>query len=154
MYAFLLYFHSYVRWLVLLSLLFALFRAYRGWKGHKSFLPVDDGARKAAVNFANLQFTIGVVLYIVSPIVKYFWGNFVKAEQMREFRFFGMEHITMMTIAVAVINITVTKSKRKSTDHEKFRIMAIGLSIALFLVLTSIPWGGSPLISRPYFRGF
>lgn len=73
---------------------------------------------------------------------------------MRQIRFFGMEHITMMMIAITLITIGSAKAKRKTTDEAKFKTMAIWFSIALLLILSSIPWSFSPLTSRPLFRSF
>jgi hypothetical protein len=73
---------------------------------------------------------------------------------LREIRFFGMEHITMMTIAVTIITIGASKAKRKSTDLDKFRTQAIWFTIGLLVILSSIPWAFSPLVHRPWLRGF
>lgn len=154
MYIFLLALHSLVRWFVLLSLLFAIYRAFRGWLGDKPYKPLDDNSRVAATAAAHIQLVIGVWLYCISPIVSYFLHNFKDAVHQRQIRFFGMEHITMMLVAIILISIGSAKAKRKTTDGEKFKTIAIWFGIALLLILSSIPWSFSPLISRPMFRGF
>jgi hypothetical protein len=63
-----------------------------------------------------------------------------------------MEHITMMVIAITVLTIGSAKAKRKPDDQQKFKTMAIWFTIALVIILTSIPWSFSPLIARPNFR--
>jgi hypothetical protein len=60
----------------------------------------------------------------------------------------------VMLTAIILITIGSAKAKRKTTDQEKFKTMAIWLTIALLLILSSIPWSFSPLISRPMFRAF
>lgn len=154
MYLILLPLHSLVRWFVLLSLLFALYRAFRGWLLNKTYTRLDDNSREAATKAAHIQFVIGLWLYFISPIVHYFLHNFKTAVHERQIRFFGMEHITMMLIAVAVISIGSERAKQKTTDREKFKTTAIWFSIALLIILSSIPWSFSPLISRPLFRAF
>jgi len=154
MYQILLTLHSVTRWLVLLSLLFAIYRAYRGWLGNKSYTNVDNTARLFAVNIAHIQLVIGLWLYFISPVANYFLHNFKAAVHERQIRFFGMEHITMMLIAIIFITIGSAKAKRKTTDREKFKTMAIWFTIGLLLVFTSIPWSFSPLISRPLLRWF
>ena len=79
---------------------------------------------------------------------------FKEAVHERQLRFFGMEHITMMLIAITVITVGSIRAKRKSTDHDKFKTMALWFSVGLLLILMSIPWGFPPLVDRPYFRGF
>jgi uncharacterized membrane protein len=86
--------------------------------------------------------------------VDYFLHHFNAAVHQREIRFFGMEHSLMMFIAIIIITIGSAKAKRKATDTEKFRIMTIWFAVALFIILTSIPWAFSPLTSRPHFRSF
>lgn len=154
MYATLLPLHSLCRWLVLASLLFAIYRAFRGWKSNKSFTKLDNFIRHSTATILHIQMLLGLGLYFVSPIVEYFLANLPEAMREREIRFFGMEHITIMLIAVVVITIGSAKAKRKTLDSEKFKTMAIWFSIGLFLILTSIPWEFSPLTSRPHFRGF
>jgi hypothetical protein len=154
MYSILLATHSLVRWLVLISLLFATYKAYRGWLTQKTFTSFDNSSTKFAVSMAHLQFTIGIWLYAISPITNYFLHNFKTAVHERQIRFFGMEHITMMVIAVALITIGSSLAKRKKTDREKFKTIAIWFTIGLLLILASIPWQFSPLTSRPSFRPF
>ena len=154
MYIPLLALHSLTRWLVLISLVFIIWRAYSGWLLNKPFFKFDNTVRLVTVTIVHIQFLIGLWLYFISPIVHYFLHNFHTAVHERQIRFFGMEHITVMLISVVLITIGSAKAKRKTTDKEKFKTIAIWFSIALFLILTSIPWAFSPLISRPYFRPF
>jgi hypothetical protein len=154
MYLTLLALHSLTRWLVLVSLLFAIFNSYRGWVFNKPWLRSDDIIRHTTATIAHVQLLLGAWLYFISPIVDYFLHNFSTAMHNRSIRFFGMEHITMMLIGITVLTIGSAKAKRKTTDREKFKTMAIWFTIALLIILSSIPWSFSPLISRPNFRGF
>ncbi|AEW02150.1 hypothetical protein A4D02_34295 [Niastella koreensis] len=154
MYQSLLILHSLVRWLVLISLLVAIVRAYRGWLGHRRFLKADNTARVVAATSAHVQLVIGITLYFISPVVRYFLNYFKAAVHQREIRFFGMEHITMMLIAIVLLTIGSAKTKRKTTDQQKFKTMAIWFTIALLIIFLSIPWHFSPFTSRPYFRWF
>jgi hypothetical protein len=154
MYSILLATHSLMRWLVLASLLYSLFIAYRGWLYNKLFTKADGVTRLVTTTIAHVQLVIGITLYCVSPVVSYFLHNYSKAVHERQIRFFGMEHITMMVVAITVITIGSSKAKRKTNDLEKFKTMAIWFSIALLIILLSIPWSFSPLTSRPSFRPF
>jgi hypothetical protein len=154
MYAFLLAFHSLIRWLVLASLLLAIYRGWRGWLGKHYYTLFDNRVRIVAAMFAHIQLVVGLALYGVSSIVYYFWQHPVDALQIRGIRFFGIEHITMMLVAIVLITIGSIKARRKTDDLAKFRIMAIWFSIALLIILSSVPWSFSPLISRPNFRPF
>ena len=154
MYSVLLAIHSLIRWLVLISLLYSIIIAYRGWLSGKPFANADNVTRIITTTIAHIQLVIGVWLYFISPVVHYFWDNFGKAVHERQIRFFGMEHVTMMIIAITVLTIGSAKSKQKTADHKKFKTIAIWFTIALLIIFSSIPWSFSPLISRPNFRPF
>jgi hypothetical protein len=59
-----------------------------------------------------------------------------------------------MLTAIVLITIGSAKAKRKKQDRDKFRVIALWYTIGLLLILSSIPWAFSPLVSRPYLRGF
>lgn len=154
MYSTLLTLHSLFRWLVLVSLLFAIYQAYRGWFSRRAFSAFDNTVRHSTATIVHIQFTLGVILYFISPVVSYFLENFNEAVHEREFRFFGMEHSLMMLVAVVLVTIGSAKAKRQSEARQKFKTMAVYFTIALLIILSSIPWGFSPLVSRPFFRMF
>ncbi len=154
MYSVLLSIHSLVRWLVLLSLLFAVYRSYSGWRSNRSYSKWDDRTRHLTATIAHIQLMLGLWLYFVSPVVDYFLKNFMEAVHMREIRFFGMEHITMMVIAIGLLTIGSIKVKRRETDHQKFKTMFIWYLIILLIIFLSIPWSFSPFTSRPLYRFF
>jgi len=97
---------------------------------------------------------LGLWLYFISPVIAYFLQNFASAIHERQFRFVGMEHSTMMFVAIAIISIGSSKAKRESHGKQKFKTMAIWFTIGLLIILSSIPWSFSPLVSRPLFRFF
>jgi hypothetical protein len=154
MYPILLTVHSLFRWIVLISLLYALFRGYKGWLTRDVFSGFDDKVRHTTATIAHVQLLIGLGLYWLSPLVIYFRNHFGEAVGQREIRFFGMEHSTMMFIAIVVISIGSSMAKRKQLDGQKFKTMALWFSFALLIILLSIPWPFSPLANRPYFRPF
>ena len=154
MYLTLLALHSLVRWFVLISLLYAIYRSYSGWFSGKVFSKTDNAVRHWTATIAHIQFMIGITLYFLSPVVDYFLKNFSQALHLREIRFFGMEHSFMMLLAVAIISIGSANAKRKVDDRDKFKTMAIWFTVGLLVILSSIPWSFSPLVSRPSFRPF
>ncbi|PSR56698.1 hypothetical protein AHMF7605_25980 [Adhaeribacter arboris] len=154
MYPTLLALHSWVRWLVLASLLLAIFTAYKGWFTNKTFTRTDNSIRNIATSLAHIQILLGLFLYYLSPLTTYFLHYFKDAVHQREFRFFGMEHSSVMFLALVLITIGSSKVKRLTTDKEKFKTMAIWFTIGLILIFSSIPWAFSPLVHRPYFRVF
>lgn len=154
MYPVLLLLHSYNRWLVLISLLLALLRSYRGWLRRKPFTAFDNKVRHITATIVHIQLILGLWLYAISPLASYFLNHFKEAVKQREIRFFGMEHSLMMLSAVVLITIGSAKAKRQVSDRQKFRTMAVWFTLGLVVILSSIPWQFSPLISRPSFRTF
>jgi hypothetical protein len=152
MYTVLLFLHSIVRWLVLISLLYAIYRAFRGYAARKTFSGADNAARHWTATFAHIQLVAGIILYTQSPVIKYFWKNFKTAVQQKDMAFFGLAHLLLMLTAIVLLTIGSAMAKRKSTDREKFRTMLIWFSIALLLILAAIPWPFSPFAGRPYIR--
>jgi len=133
-------------------MVFALYRAYRGRLLKTSFSKTDNISRIISATVAHVQLVLGITLYFVSPIVAYFLHNFSTAVHERSIRFFGMEHITMMLIAITFVTIGSAKAKRKPTDQQKFKTIAIWYTIAFLIIFLSIPWSFSPFTSRPNFR--
>ena len=154
MYPIILATHSLTRWLILISLLYAIYRAYKGWISKKPFSRLDNFSVNLAVVIAYIQLVEGLWLYFTSPIINYFLHHFKEALPQNEIRFFGMEHSLVMITAIVIIVIGAAKTKRKKTGNEKFKTMAVWFSIALLIILSSVPWAFSPYVSRPYFRPF
>jgi hypothetical protein len=145
--------HSIFRWLVLISLLYAIYKGFAGWLGGKQFSDADGKARTLAVTLSHTQLLIGFWLYMISPLVKYYWSDLAnKGDQ--QLQFFGIVHITCMILSITVLTTGSSLSKRAETDKEKFSRMAIYFSVALLIILLAIPWAFSSYVSRPLFRPF
>ncbi|MCT2563828.1 hypothetical protein [Chryseobacterium herbae] len=152
MYQTLTFLHSTFRWIVLFSLIYALWRSYRGYFHHKVFSKTDDSVRHWTATIAHIQLILGIILYVKSPIVKYFWKNFNEAKESLDLLFFGLIHISLMITAIALITIGSALAKRKPTDREKFKTMLLWFATALAVIFIAIPWPFSPFVNRPYFR--
>lgn len=146
--------HSLLRWFILVSIIYSIFLAYKGWLKNRRFTNYDNWILIITVSFVHIQLIIGVWLYFISPIVAYFLNNFSESLHQTQLRFFGMEHITMMLIGISLVTIGSSIARRKKTDKEKFKAIAIWYSMALVVIFTSIPWAFSPFTARPYFRMF
>lgn len=154
MYSLLLTIHSFVRWLLLVSLVIATVYGYWGWLRAKPFKSTHHLLRNMVTVIALIQLTLGVWLYLISPVTDYFIHHYTVAVHQREIRFFGMEHSSMMVLSIAFTLITSRKINSRPTDAMKFRTMAIWYSIVLVIIFLSIPWSFSPFTSRPLFRAY
>jgi multisubunit Na+/H+ antiporter MnhB subunit len=154
MYQIILALHSLVRWLVVAGLLFAIFRAYSGLLSKRNFTRFDNSVRLWTTIIVHTELVFGLWLYFISPLVDYFLHHFKEAVHQPEIRFFGMEHGIMMIVAIIIITIGSARAKRRPTDREKFKTMAVWFSIGLLIILMFIPWPFSPFAGRPFFTPF
>jgi hypothetical protein len=84
----------------------------------------------------HIQLLIGLVLYFISPNVKFIEG-WMKVKQLR---FYGMEHLLIMVIAIAVVTIGRKKAENASNIAKKHGTIVKWFTIGLILILAGIPW--------------
>ncbi|MEN2400017.1 hypothetical protein GKZ90_0009525 [Flavobacterium sp. MC2016-06] len=152
MYPTLLFCHSLLRWFVLGSLLYSIYVAYKGYSLQLPFTKKDNLVRHWTATIAHIQLIFGILIYVQSPIVRYFWKNFKEAIQNLDAAFFGVLHIVLMLTAIVLITIGSALAKRKPADRDKFKTMLFWFSIALIIIFIAIPWPFSFLANRPYIR--
>jgi len=154
MYFILLSLHSFVRWLVLISLCYAIIRAYKGYRYATPFTKTDNAVRHWTATIAHLQLMIGIVLYTQSPLIQVFFSRSTHENKSSESLFFTIIHLAIMVIAIIVITIGSALAKRKRSDQQKFTTLLFWFGMALLLIFLAIPWPFSPFAHRPYFRPF
>lgn len=141
MYTGLLHAHNGFRWLVLLALVISVVLAISGWLGKREWKKTDNLFNLILVIFTDLQFLVGLVLYaFVSPITKAAFQNFGAAMKNPDLRFYAVEHILLMVVALVLIHIGRSKSKKASSPEKKHRTAAIFYTLSLVLILAGIPW--------------
>ena len=148
----LLFFHSIIRWLVLISLVLSLFSGYSGYRNHTIFSKKDNFIRHLTATIAHIQLIIGITLYFQSSAVKQFFAAGSGSAGITEPLFFGVIHISMMITAILILTIGAAVSKRKKADREKFKSMLTWYGLALIIILAAIPWPFSPLAQRPLYE--
>ncbi|MCF8220526.1 MAG: hypothetical protein K9I97_03500 [Cryomorphaceae bacterium] len=84
----------------------------------------------------HTQLLLGLVLYFISPRVSFAAGWMKDAS----FRFYGMEHLAGMLIAIALITVGYVKSKKGTTTAAIYKPIKLFYIIGLILILASIPW--------------
>ncbi|MXO05700.1 hypothetical protein [Flavobacterium sp. HBTb2-11-1] len=144
--------HSFMRWLVLASLIYSIYIACKGYSYKLPFTGKANLIRHWTATIAHIQLLFGILVYVQSPIVKYFWRNFKEGFQNKDTVFFGLIHIVLMLLAVVFITIGSALAKRRLSDEQKFKTMLVWFSIALIIIFIAIPWPFSPLSTRPYLR--
>ncbi len=128
--------HSGLRWIVLLLLILAAGVAFSRLRRGE---PFSEAVRRFALFgliFTHLQLILGLVLYFMSPKVSFAAG--VMSNPI--YRFYTVEHISIMLVAIALITIGYSRAKRRADDAGKLRAIATFYGIGLLLILISIPW--------------
>ncbi|HTE00515.1 MAG TPA: hypothetical protein VK668_14575 [Mucilaginibacter sp.] len=134
LYSFFLHLHSGLRYVVLLLVLLAIIRAWADWLGKK---PYSNGNRLLnlfAMISVHTQLLFGIVLYFVSPLVQFNSQTMKNADT----RYWTVEHLTMMLIAIVLITIGHSKSKKIVLPESKHRTIALYYTIALLIIIAGI----------------
>ncbi|HYH40538.1 MAG TPA: hypothetical protein VD867_01025 [Burkholderiales bacterium] len=100
----------------------------------------------------DIQMLLGLLLYLVlSPFTRQAMSDMGTAMKVSALRFFVVEHLFGMLVAVALTHIGIAKIRRASGDARRHRTALIFFSLALLAIFASIPWPGMPA-GRPLFR--
>jgi hypothetical protein len=150
MYTIVLILHSWIRWFALIAVFGVLFAAIRGKvQGSQS---IADRWGLFAILALDLQMLLGLLLYlVVSPNMAEIRAHFGEAMQNPQLRFWAVEHLTAMIVAVVVAHVgRVLARKAKTTDSKRRRLLAC-FGVVTIALLLGTPWPGMPA-GRPLFR--
>ncbi|MBA4071839.1 MAG: hypothetical protein C0497_08405 [Gemmatimonas sp.] len=132
--------HNSLRWLVLLFAVVALLRAFKGINGGVDYATGAKRALSIFVISVHLQLILGIVLFGVSSITRPAMADMGAAMRDPAVRYFVVEHPTLMLLAVIVATVTGVIARRGPDDTVRHRRAAIGIALALGLMLAGIPW--------------
>ncbi|MFT3904203.1 MAG: hypothetical protein QM727_13590 [Niabella sp.] len=136
----LLHLHSFLRWVILLLFILAIFKSIGA--GNK---PFTDGHRKVGLFLMiafDIQFLIGIIQWLTGRfgIVLFQTVDMKTIMQTLVYRFFTVEHTTMMLIALVLVHIGKSFAKKNIPDSKKHRKTVLFFVLALIVTLASIPW--------------
>jgi hypothetical protein len=152
LYPWILFAHSWMRWLVLLVLAAALARAIIGWRARRPFAARDEAVAGMLVGTVDLQVLLGLVLYVfLSPFSSAGFRDLGAALGQATLRFFTIEHPFAMILALVVLHVGKVRARRHGADPRRHRTVLIAAAVALALIALSIPWPGLPY-ARPLLR--
>ena len=100
MYLFVLGLHNVLRWLVLMGAVYLLARLLPGLGRRRPWTRAQSVAASIYTGFMYLQLLVGLALYIGAPYMRSILGNFGAALKGGETRFFAVEHVSGMLLAV------------------------------------------------------
>jgi hypothetical protein len=140
-YNFLLHAHSVGRWIVLLLLLFGILNSLIA--GNRPYIRTDNRLGLLLTIFADLMLLIGAYLWYAGS-----WGyktiqsmgSLTAVMKDPTARFYVVEHLAGMLIAIILIHIGKAQGRKKISDRSKHRRTMIFYFLALLIILASIPW--------------
>jgi len=132
--------HSVGRWIVLILLLFAIINSLLA--GSRPYIKSDNRLGLLLTIFADLMLLVGIYLYFVGPLGYKIMQNAGMSAVMKDpyNRFFAVEHMAGMLIAIILIHIGKAQGRRPIGDRAKHRRTMIFYLVALLIILASIPW--------------
>ena len=153
MYTALLFVHSWLRWFVILSGIAALGGAVGGVTTRRAWLPIDNLRFSLFTHSLDLQMVIGLILYVfLSPVTRSGFESIPLTMRDPILRFFVVEHLVGMVIAVVLANIGRARARRAADALARHRTVLIFGGLAMVALLLSIPWPGMAG-GRELFRG-
>lgn len=143
--------HSWLRWALLVSLVALIYRALVAHRSGKVLTAADEKLHVATIALADVQLTLGLVLYLFeSPWTQAFRAAPGLSMKNSVLRFFGVEHITMMLIGIALLHLGRALAKKTPAEARPKRVFRYTLAALLF-ILGGVPWPFLPA-GRPLFR--
>ena len=149
MYETFLFIHSWLRWIVLALAVLVIVKSFLGWQLKTTYGRSDNALSASFVGSLHLQLLIGLVLYFfLSPITTSAFQDFGGAMKAASIRYWAVEHIFVMILAVIIAQIGRTRSKKASTNKKKFKTVTIFYLMALLLMLSRIPFNEAGRLFR------
>ncbi len=127
--------HSGLRWIALILLIIAIFNAAASSKSGK-YAKKDKMLNLFTMVVLHIQLLIGLGLMFLSPKVQYV-DEWMKSKM---YRFYGLEHVLMMLLAIAIITIGRKRAESAAAINTRHRRILVSYTIGLLIILAMIPW--------------
>ena len=142
MYPGLLHTHSLLRYFILIALVVVIVKALMGLLNKQPYGKWDNKLGLYLFIFTHMQLLVGLILYFVSPFVKF--GSETMSDKTT--RYWTVEHITAMLIAVVLITLARSTSKKMTDDSSKHKRMFVFNTFALIVIIATIVLSGRKLL--------
>lgn len=150
----LLHLHNLLRWVILVVLLWSIVASYTGWKSNKTFSAGDRKVWLVTLIASHITLLLGLYQWLLGRFGLFTYVNPEGGSMMKNanLRFFQMEHPLMMIISVILITLGYGMAKKSVEDGKKYKKAFQYFTVALLLILLSIPWPFRE-VGRPLFPG-
>jgi cytochrome bd-type quinol oxidase subunit 2 len=136
--------HSAWRYVVILLLLVAFIKALSGYIGRKAYTEGNRKLNVFALISTHIQLLLGLILYFMND-----WYKVDSSVAVN--RYWKMEHLSIMLIAVVLITIGNSRSKKQALAIAKHRTIFVFFGFALLLITIAILMMVKVDPSRPLF---
>ncbi len=141
MYSILLHSHNGLRLLILPVALITLGYLISGIIRKAPWAKTGKILTSIYTGLMDLQVLVGLLLYVgFSPITKAAFSDFGAAMKNSELRFYAVEHISLMLLAVVFAHIAGKMAKKGSSDKSKWMKTTLWVALSIVAVLVAIPW--------------
>jgi hypothetical protein len=147
MYDLLLILHNLWRWVVLVMAILAAVSSVIGWLGKRPWTALQAKIGSFTAISLDVQLLLGLLLYIFGEYgIKGLSKGMAFVTANAEYRFFGLEHLFYMLVALVLAHLGSILPKRVQEPGAKYMRAAIPFVLVLLLILIGTPW------QRPLFR--
>lgn len=137
-----LHLHSVLRYLILAAALWAIFQMASGLSGKKVFTKADKRPALIFMILMDLQLLVGLYLYFFLPngIKKISQAGMGPVMEDKVSRFFAIEHLAGMLIALILVHVGYAITKKPIADARRFKRAFWMFLLAFLFILAFIPW--------------
>lgn len=132
--------HSSFRYIVLLFIVLTIIDSAIGLAKGKDYSKSSKLFALLGLIFSHVQLLVGLVLYFIGDRGFKIFTSVEGFMSIPTARFFAVEHISTMIIAIALITVGYSKAKRMNESAGKFKTQLIFYGIGLVLIFAMIPW--------------
>ena len=135
MYTGLSHLHHYLPYVLFFLMGLVILKSIKGMVNKEGYTESDKKLGLFAMIIAHVQFTVGIALYFISPMVI----NMGDAMKDATTRLYAIEHPIMMVIAIVLLTMARSKTKNLSdvSAHKKNLLFFV---LALVAIVSRIPW--------------
>jgi hypothetical protein len=143
MYTLVLALHSWIRWIALVAGVGATLAVLRDKA--RSSDSLADRWGMVLMMALDIQMLLGLLLYLgLSPSMQAILNHFGDSMTFPESRFWAVEHISSMMLAVILVHVGRVLARKAATPAAKRTRLLICFGLATILMLAGMPWPGRP----------
>lgn len=131
----LLHLHSSLRYVIVFLFILSIIGSLTSWTGKKPFTKGSKMLYMFTMVFCHIQLVVGLLLYVMR-------GHYKGFSQMDvpQTRFFSVEHLSMMLLAIILVTIGYSSAKRLNDEVAKHKRTFIFYTLSFLVIFFAIPW--------------